>query len=123
MPLCCLYIVKRKVTRFRASALLSVYNGPSGTGASLSADNVRENNLCVIFLMSKYDPQRKGAYETIEEVQPVMERIKQMLIEDSATGCPVTKELDLTSLSTLPESGFYRTFAGWSLAFSFKTRF
>ena len=27
---------------------------PSGTGASLSADNVRENNLCVIFLMSKY---------------------------------------------------------------------
>ena len=95
---------------------------PSGTGASLSADNVRENNLCVIFLMSKYDPQRKGAYETIEEVQPVMERIKQMLIEDSATGCPVTKELDLTSLSTLPESGFYRTFAGWSLAFSFKTR-
>ncbi|MCS3233583.1 hypothetical protein NXW89_31565 [Bacteroides thetaiotaomicron] len=79
---------------------------PSGTGASLSADNVRENNLCVIFLMSKYDPQRKGAYETIEEVQPVMERIKQMLIEDSATGCPVTKELDLTSLSTLPESGF-----------------
>ena len=72
---------------------------PSGTGASLSADNVRENNLCVIFLMSKYDPQRKGAYETIEEVQPVMERIKQMLIEDSATGCPVTKELDLTSLS------------------------
>ena len=58
---------------------------PSGTGASLSADNVRENNLCVIFLMSKYD-------------------------------------LDLTSLSTLPESGFYRTFAGWSLAFSFKTR-
>jgi hypothetical protein len=52
-----------------------------------------------------------------------MERIKQMLIEDSATGCPVTKELDLTSLSTLPESGFYRTFAGWSLAFSFKTRF
>ena len=96
---------------------------PSGAGASLSADNVRENNLCVIFLMSKYDPQRKGAYETIEEVQPVMERIKQMLIDDSATGCPVTKELDLTSLSTLPESGFYRTFAGWSLAFSFKTRF
>ena len=53
--------------------------------------------------MSKYDPQRKGAYETIEEVQPVMERIKQMLLEDSATDCPVTKELDLTSLSTLPE--------------------
>ena len=25
--------------------------------------------------MSKYDPQRKGAYETSEEVQPVMERI------------------------------------------------
>ena len=57
-----------------------------------------------------------------KKIGRIMERIKQMLIEDSATGCPVTKELDLTSLSTLPESGFYRTFAGWSLAFSFKTR-
>lgn len=56
--------------------------------------------------MSKYDPQRKGAYETIEEVQPVMERIKQMLIEDSATGCPVTKETGFNQPFTLPESGF-----------------
>ena len=31
-----------------------------------------------------------SAYETIEEVQPVMERIKQMLIEDSATGYILT---------------------------------
>ena len=94
---------------------------PSATGNSTSADNIQENNLCVVFLMDKYDPQRKGAYQTIEEVQPVMEQIKRILIEDSATDCPVISKIDLTSLSTLPESGFYRTFAGWSLAFSFKT--
>lgn len=94
---------------------------PSATGNSTSADNIQENNLCVVFLMDKYDPQRKGAYQTIEEIQPVMEQIKRILIEDSATDCPVISKIDLTSLSTLPESGFYRTFAGWSLAFSFKT--
>lgn len=94
---------------------------PSATGNSTSADNIQENNLCVVFLMDKYDPQRKGAYQTIEEIQPVMEQIKRILIEDSATDCPVIGKIDLTSLSTLPESGFYRTFAGWSLAFSFKT--
>lgn len=94
---------------------------PSATGNSTSADNIQENNLCVVFLMDKYDPQRKGAYQIIEEIQPVMEQIKRILIEDSATDCPVISKIDLTSLSTLPESGFYRTFAGWSLAFSFKT--
>lgn len=94
---------------------------PSATGNSTSADNIQENNLCVVFLMDKYDPQRKGAYQTIEEIQPVMEQIKRILIEDSAADCPVIGKIDLTSLSTLPESGFYRTFAGWSLAFSFKT--
>lgn len=94
---------------------------PSATGNSTSADNIQENNLCVVFLMDKYDPQRKGAYQTIEEIQPVMEQIKRILIEDSTTDCPVIGKIDLTSLSTLPESGFYRTFAGWSLAFSFKT--
>lgn len=94
---------------------------PSATGNSTSADNIQENNLCVVFLMDKYDPQRKGAYQTIEEIQPVMEQIKRILIEDSTTDCPVIGKIDSTSLSTLPESGFYRTFAGWSLAFSFKT--
>lgn len=94
---------------------------PSATGNSTSADNIQENNLCVVFLMDKYDPQRKGAYQIIEEIQPVMEQIKRILIKDSATDCPVISKIDLTSLSTLPESGFYRTFAGWSLAFSFKT--
>lgn len=95
---------------------------PSGMGANLSVGSVRENNLCVILLMNKYDPQRKGAYEAIEEVQLIMECTRQMLIEGSTTGCPVTKELNLTSLSTPPESGFYRAFAGWSLAFPSKMR-
>ena len=65
---------------------------PSGTGASLSADNVRENNLCVIFLMNKYDPQRKGAYETIEEVQPDSGRVERLVKSSSlVTGQPVAE--------------------------------
>lgn len=95
---------------------------PTATGNSPSVDNIQEDNLCVIFLMDKYDPQRKKSYEVLEETQPIIEQIKCVLIDDKASGCKVVEKLDLNSLSTLPETGFYRNFAGWSLAFSFKTK-
>lgn len=31
---------------------------PSSTGNSPDVDNIHENNLCVVFLMAKYDNQR-----------------------------------------------------------------
>ena len=80
-------------------------------------DNYSEDNICVIFVMKKYDRQRVRAVEALEAVQPVIERVKQMIIDDMAAGCPALAGLDIASLSTIPETGFYGDFAGWSLGF------
>ena len=69
---------------------------PSAKGKSPDVDNLLELNLCVAFLMDKTDPQRKGT-------------------------CHLLSRLDLSSLSTIPEAGFYSVFAGWSLGFEFET--
>ena len=50
-----------------------------------------------------------------------MEKIKTQMIDDKAAGCHLLSRLDLSSLSTIPEAGFYSVFAGWSLGFEFET--
>jgi hypothetical protein len=85
------------------------------------ADNFSEDNICVIFVMKKYDRQRTRATECLEAVQPIIEAIKQTIIDDMATGCQVLAGLDVSTLSTIPETGFYGDFAGWSLGFTLNT--
>lgn len=94
---------------------------PNARGKSPNVDDIREANLCVVFLMDKTDPQRKGTYQVLKELQPVMEKIKTQMIDDKAAGCHLLSRLDLSSLSTIPEAGFYSVFAGWSLGFEFET--
>lgn len=81
-------------------------------------DNYSEDNICVIFVMKKYDRQRQRATDTLEQVQPIIEQLKQTIIDDMAEGCQVLAGLDVTTLSTIPETGFYGDFAGWSLGFT-----
>lgn len=85
------------------------------------ADNYSEDNICVVFVMVKYDRQRTRAVEALEQVQPIIELLKQTIISDMATGCPALAGLDVTTLSTIPETGFYGDFAGWSLGFTIKS--
>ncbi|MCS2887563.1 hypothetical protein NXV14_09175 [Bacteroides fragilis] len=94
---------------------------PSAKGKSPDVDNLLELNLCVAFLMDKTDPQRKGTYQVLKELQPVMEKMKAQMIDDKAAGCHLFSRLDLSSLSTIPEAGFYSVFAGWSPGFEFET--
>ena len=75
----------------------------------------------MVFVMTKYDRQRRTAVEALEVVQPVIEAIKQMLIEDMAGGCPTLAGLEVGTLSTIPETGFYNDFAGWSLGFTLRS--
>ena len=82
---------------------------------------MQEDNTCVIFVMTKYDRQRRSAVEALELVQPVMEAIKGLLMDDMAGGCPTLAGLDVGTLSTIPETGFYNDFAGWSLGFTLKS--
>lgn len=96
-----------------------VPNAQTRKGAGI--DDYQEDNTCVIFVMTKYDRQRRSAVEALELVQPVMECIKGLLIEDMAGGCPTLAGLDVGTLSTIPETGFYNDFAGWSLGFTLKS--
>lgn len=84
-------------------------------------DNYSEDNICVIFVMVKYDRQRQRATDVLEQVQPIIEQLKQTIIDDKAEGCQLLAGLDVTTLSTIPETGFYGDFAGWSLGFTLNT--
>ena len=96
-----------------------VPNAQTRKGAGV--DNYEEDNTCVVFVMMKYDRQRRSAVEALELVQPVIEAIKQLLLEDMTSGCPTLAGLEVGTLSTIPETGFYNDFAGWSLGFTLKS--
>lgn len=93
---------------------------PTGEGTGSNADNFIENNLCVIFVMQRYDPQRSDTFDVLERTQPIIERVKALMLDDQAAGCPVMR-FDVSSLNTLPETEFYRNFAGWSIGFTAKS--
>ena len=96
-----------------------VPNAQTRKGACV--DNYEEDNTCVVFVMTKYDRQRRSAVEALEVVQPVIESLKGLLIEDMVSGCPTLAGLDVGTLSTIPETGFYNDFAGWSLGFTLRS--
>lgn len=96
-----------------------VPNAQARKGAGV--DDYQEDNTCVIFVMTKYDRQRCRAVQALESVQPVIECIKRLLMEDMGSGCPTLAGLDVGTLSTIPETGFYNDFAGWSLGFTLKS--
>lgn len=95
------------------------YLPPTASGNG-NTDSFNEANVCVIFIMKKYDPQRESAFDVLEQTQPVIEAIKQAMIDDLAAGCPVMR-FEVSTLNTIPETEFYRSFAGWSLGFTVKT--
>lgn len=94
---------------------------PNAQGKGRDVDNLSESNLCVILIMDKTDPQRKKAYQVQKEMQPIVEKVKRLIQKDKAAGCHLFRDLDLSSLSTIPEAGFYSVFAGWSVGFQLDT--
>lgn len=92
---------------------------PSARTYGRNVDAMGEINVAVVFLMDKYDPQRGGSYDCIKRLQPIIQAVKQTVMNDAGMGCPVLGRFDLESLSTLPESEFYGTMAGWSIGFTF----
>lgn len=78
-------------------------------------DGYCEENKCVIFIMSKYDPQRRDAFDVLAELQPVADRIKKEMFAREGAGAPFM--LDVASIETAPETELYGRFAGWSITF------
>lgn len=93
---------------------------PGGESDSKNPDAFREANQCVVFVMEKYDPQRKTAFAALESSQKAIEEIKTLMLDDLAAGCPVMR-FDVSTLNTLPETEFFAGFAGWSIGFKIIT--
>lgn len=93
---------------------------PGGESESRNPDAFREANQCVVFVMEKYDPQRKTSFAALESSQKAIEDVKAMMLDDLAAGCPVMR-FDVSSLNTLPETEFFAGFAGWSIGFKIIT--
>lgn len=81
------------------------------------ADAFGEKNLCVLFLMAKYDPQRSSAFEVLERTQPLVEELKRRLLTDLSAGCSPLR-INGNGITTAPETELYGDFAGWSVEFS-----
>lgn len=102
-----------------AESVTLFFMPPAATGSG-NPDSFRERNECVVFVMRKYDPQRQSAYDVLEITQPVIEAVKAAMLADQAAGCPVMR-FEVSTLNTLPETGFFATFAGWSIGFKIVT--
>lgn len=80
-------------------------------------DSMEERNECVIFVMRKYDPQKSSALEALEFTLPIVEDIKRHFLRECVTACAMV-EIEPGSITTMPETTFYRNFAGWSMGFT-----
>lgn len=88
---------------------------PSAQGGGY-IDAYTEESQCVIFVMAKFTARTQTSVETLERVQPAVEAVKRCLLEDSLMPCHFLKVLP-SSLNILPETEFFRDWAGWSIAF------
>lgn len=93
---------------------------PAGQSDSRNSDTFREQNTCVVFVMEKYDPQRRTAFDVLETSQRAIEDIKGQMLDDMAMGCQVMR-FDVSTLNTMPETEFFAGFAGWSIGFKILT--
>lgn len=92
---------------------------PSAQETGTDPDNVEEDNLCLIFLMDRMDMQRRGPVRVLEDTQPLVESIKNVMRGDRNRGCCLMRNLD--RMTTTPETGFYTDYSGWSVSFKLGT--
>lgn len=93
---------------------------PHATGSGQHVDAFKERNLCIVFVMEKYDPSRKETLEVLENTQLAIERVKDLILDSQTSGCSPLK-LDSYDLNTVPETKFFAGFAGWSVAFNVRS--
>ena len=107
----------RKIQSLPADSVTLFVLPPLAESAARGVDNFKEVNKCVVFIMAKYDPQRRGSFDVLEQTQPIIDEVKSMLLNDQRAGCPVMR-VDAANIDTAPETELYGRFAGWSIAFN-----
>ena len=94
---------------------------PDSEGEGDNADNYTDICEAVVLMGDKYDSQCGGAIECLEEIQPIAEELKEILLTDSTQGCPVIKDIRPRSLRTVAVTNLYNNFAGWMISFKFES--
>ena len=107
----------KKIQSLPAEAVTLFVFPPLAESEAKNVDNFKEVNKCVVFVMLKYDPQRRSSFDVLEQTQPVIDEVKSVLLNDQRAGCPVMR-IDPGSIDTAPETELYGRFAGWSIAFN-----
>ena len=107
----------KKIQSLPADSVTLFVFPPLAESGAKNADNFKEVNKCVVFVMAKYDPQRRSSFDLLVQTQPVIEAVKAVLLADQRAGCPVMR-IDAGSIDTAPETELYGRFAGWSIAFN-----
>ncbi len=110
----------KKIQGLATGSITLFFLPPAAQSEAKSADSWRERNECVVFVMEKYDPQRKTSFAVLESTQPAIEAVKSLLLQDLTEPCPLLN-IDVSTLNTVPETEFFAGFAGWSLGFRIKT--
>ncbi len=106
----------KRLTSLKIGSVTLFVLPPAAESEAKNVDNFKEGNQCVVFVMEKYDPQRRDTWNVLESSQLVVEQLKTQMIEDLASGCALMR-FDISTLNTLPETQFFAGFAGWSVGF------
>ena len=107
----------KKIQSLPANSVNLFVFPPLAESDAKNVDNFKEVNKCVVFVMAKYDPQRRSSFDVLEQTQPIIDEVKSILLNDQRAGCPVMR-VEVDGIDTAPETELYGRFAGWSIAFN-----
>ena len=112
----------RKIQGLKDSDLPALFWAPpmAESTRGSDADVLAESNTCVVYVMTRYDPQKSSSLAALEQTQAAIEELKRLLMGEYSGRCGMIN-LDPATFSTMPETRFYRNFAGWSLGFTCDT--
>lgn len=91
---------------------------PSGKSNGSEQNNVVEVNYSLFYVLIKTDAVSKTDMEIMLETQPVVEAVKQQMMDDKEL-CGVMRDLDVGSFHMDPEWRFLGKCTGWSVSFEF----
>ncbi|MDR2824997.1 MAG: hypothetical protein LBB41_07360 [Prevotellaceae bacterium] len=83
---------------------------------SVGRDLLERNNF-LIYLLAKEDKFEKSTFEIQKELQPIINSLKNKLIDDS-DNCKWISGLDAESFHIDPERKMFTKYTGWSISFS-----
>ena len=113
--------ISKKVQGIKANSLVLFMLVPEVKTDGQTVDDYEHKNEGVVILAGKFDPQRGGSYPCIEEIQPIIELVRDSMLEDMGQGCPVLGRIKVNSIKMVPVSTWYNVLAGWMIDFTFES--